>query len=102
VLAFVLDAVMAPICAFELSVEASRALSALCEHLTAFQAAHMALVPRLGKVLESLGPVLLVLPGQAQRVVEAFFGLIYRMHTLQVCLPTLLLVIPVSFGLIFA
>lgn len=83
-LAFVLDAVMGPMCAFELSAEATTALTSLCEHLAAFQPSHVVLVPSVGKVLESLGPVLLVVPGQAQRVVEAFFGLIDRMHTLQV------------------
>ena len=93
VLAFVLDAVMGPMCSFQLSPEAYTALSSFCEHLAAFQPAHVALVPRVGKVLESLGPVLLVVPGQAQRVVEAFFALIDRMHTLQACfrvLPLLL------------
>lgn len=90
-LAFALDAVMGPMCSFELSAQACTALSSFCEHLTAFQPAHVALVPRVGKVLESLGPVLLVVPSQAQRVVEAFFALIDRMHTLQVCFHVLLL-----------
>lgn len=85
-LAFALDAVMGPMCAFQLTADSSTALSSLCEHLAAFQPSHVVLVPRVGKVLESLGPVLLVEPGQAQRVVEAFFGLIDRMHALQVLL----------------
>lgn len=91
VLAFVLDAVMGPMCSFQLSTEAYTTLSSFCEHLAALQPAHLVLVPRVGKVLEALGPVLLVVPSQAQRVVEAFFALIDRMHSLQVCFRKLLI-----------
>lgn len=83
VLAFVLDAIIPPICSYGSAAEVQADLTALADRVMAYQPCHVTLVARVAKALESLGPLLVLLPAQAPRVIEAFFGLLDRMHELR-------------------
>eukprot|EP00892_Ulva_mutabilis_P010672 jgi/Ulvmu1/7978/UM004_0211.1 len=83
VLAFVLDAIIAPVCSYASAVEVQGELTALAHQVMRYQASHFTLVPRVAKALEALGPVLVLLPDLTPAVIEAFFALIDRMHDLR-------------------
>lgn len=83
VLAFVLDAIVPPICSYGTLAEARPGLSALAGQIMAFRPSHMTHVAGVARALETLGPLLVILPEHTPRVIEAFFGLIDRMHQLR-------------------
>ena len=83
VLAFVLDAIIPPICSYAPLAAVQADLTAVADQVMAYQASHVTLVPRVAKALEALGPVLLLLPSLTPRVIESFFSLIDRMHHLR-------------------
>lgn len=83
VLGFVLDAIVPSICSYGSAAEVQPGLAALADQIMAYQPSHITHVAGVAKALETLGPVLVILPGHTPRVIEAFFALIDRMHQLR-------------------
>jgi hypothetical protein len=86
VLSFLLDAVMASLCTSRASWS-SNDLSTLCNELISLHPADPWCIARMGKVLESLGPVLSLAPALAPPLIEAFFGLIEGLNALRGSVP---------------
>jgi Exportin-5 family len=83
VLAFVLDATMASICATTRAQACVSDLQSICNELIALRPADATCLALMGKLLEAFGPVLTVSATLAAPIIEAFFGLLQTLHALR-------------------
>jgi hypothetical protein len=82
VLAYLLDAVMHPICVSKQAQACVPRLKELFSKCISLQPVDSGCLSRMGKVLEALGPLLILDPALAPPIIEAFFGLIQCLHAL--------------------
>ena len=87
VIAYVLDAVLGPVCASAHAQSFSSDLARISSELLAARPAHPACLAGMGKLLEACGPILRIVPSQGAGAIDAFFALVQSMHSLRANAP---------------